>query len=184
MAKVQLRKVRQGAAIGVFFLIAATFACAPQPGAAPSSVSTPTPASPAPVPTAPASPTARLVPASEPTPSANITIATPAAGAQMDNAVQVTGRARVCEGSLQVEVKDAKGAVLGSVTAQASSGAPEWGAYNVRVPLSPGPAGEGRVEAFSLSARDGSVQNLVGVAIHLAARTGTANPIATPTKTP
>lgn len=111
---------------------------------------------------APASPT----PASE---GSFITIDAPSEGDTVMVPVQVEGRARVFEGALLVAVKDAQGEVLCEMPAQATAGAPGVGTWAVDLafpPPSSGPA-DAAVEAYSESPRDGSIENLVSVAVVL-----------------
>lgn len=155
-------------------------ACAPaQPQAAPATAPPPggakpakpqlTPAAPAAKPTAPTKPSE--VSTAPPAQGANITLTAPTASARIASPVRVTGTARVFEGTVDLAVKDASGKVIGKATTPASAGAPEWGKFDAQVAFeAPGSEQQGSVEAFSRSARDGSVQDLVSVKVTLLPR--------------
>lgn len=123
------------------------------------------------------SPTAAAIPSLAPTAtvtpvaSANVTISEPLVGAKISNPVKVKGTARVFEAHLQVQVKDASGKVIGKKTVVASIGAPEWGTFETDLPFeAPTKEQQGVIEAFDLSARDGTVQDLVSLKVVLPAK--------------
>lgn len=98
-----------------------------------------------------------------------IAIDTPSQGETVTVPVHVEGRARVFEGALLVAMKDSRGEMLCEVPAQATIAAPGMGTWAVDLafpPPSSGPA-DATIEAYSESARDGSVENLVSVAVTL-----------------
>lgn len=136
---------------------------APATGAKPAKTlptPTPQPARPAQVTPPPASPT--------PATGANITFTAPVAGAKVTSPVRVSGRARVYEAHVELAVKDASGKVIGKGSALATAGAPEWGSFDGQITFeAPRSEQQGVVEAFSISARDGSVQDLVSVKVTL-----------------
>ncbi|MFH1484869.1 MAG: Gmad2 immunoglobulin-like domain-containing protein [Chloroflexota bacterium] len=130
---------------------------------------TPTKAVPAPKATSP-SPTPK--PASAPkaasTPSTNITVTAPVSGAKISSPVRIRGTARVFEGHLELEVKDASGKVIGKGTTLVTVGAPEWGSFEAAVTFeAPKSEQQGTVEVFTRSARDGSLQDLAAVRVTL-----------------
>ena len=83
------------------------------------------------------------------------------------NALAVQGQARVFEATLQVVLKDAKGAKLAEKTVTASMGAPEWGDYSTTLPFSVTARTEATLEAFALSPKDGTPQYTVSVPVVL-----------------
>ncbi len=98
-----------------------------------------------------------------------IDIDSPSQGDTVTVPVHVEGRARVFEGALLVAIKDIGGDVLCRVPAQATIAAPGVGTWAVDLafpPPSSGPA-DATIEAYSESARDGSVENLVSVSVVL-----------------
>ncbi|MBI5288286.1 MAG: Gmad2 immunoglobulin-like domain-containing protein [Chloroflexi bacterium] len=72
--------------------------------------------------------------------------------------VTASGTASVFEGSLQVELRDATGTVVATKTVQ-TVGAPERGDWATAFDVGPLPAGQYEVAAYSISAKDGSVEN-------------------------
>lgn len=119
-------------------------------------------------PTQPRAPVANRSASQDPVTSASITISAPQTGAAVGSPVHVSGIARVFEGQVEFAVRDATGKVIGKGTALASAGAPEWGNFEADVAYEPVKSDqEGVVEAFSRSARDGSVQDLVSVKVVL-----------------
>jgi hypothetical protein len=109
--------------------------------------------------------------------SENIIVAEPAVGADVTSPVRITGQARVYEGTVQVQVRDARGRVVGKGFTTALDAGPNWGAFFVELPFQATEDGEpGSVEVFSESARDGSVENLVAIPVVLRLGPGTGRP--------
>lgn len=66
------------------------------------------------------------------------------------------------EAALQLSVKDAQGKEIGKSLATASEGAPGWGDYKINLSYTlVGQKQEGVIHVFSLSAKDGTVQDLL-----------------------
>lgn len=151
--------------------------CFPVPGAPLGREGAPGPgmgvATPALLPAAP-SPTA-IPPTATPPPgplaSANITVTVPLLGQEITSPVLVTGQARTFEANVIIAVADPSGRVLTRVSTVASVAAPQWGSFSARLSF-PAPAipQPGEVRVFSLSPRDGSVENLVVVPVVLKPR--------------
>jgi len=77
----------------------------------------------------------------------------------------VKGSARVFEGNVSVRVLDKNGATLAEGFTTATRGAPDRGDFELRLTFDPPPAGQGYVEVFEISAKDGSEQNKVTVPV-------------------
>lgn len=77
----------------------------------------------------------------------------------------VKGSARVFEGTVHVRVVDKNGTVLAQGFTTATQGAPGRGSFELRLTFEPPPAGFGYVEAFEISAKDGSEQNKVSIPV-------------------
>lgn len=98
-----------------------------------------------------------------------IVVTEPRCNQQVSSPIHVEGTASVFEGALVVTVKDLAGEELAREYVQASEGAPGRGTFAVDLELPsmlPSPT-RGTVEAFSLSPRDGSVENLFAVPVVL-----------------
>jgi len=99
-----------------------------------------------------------------------IVIESPNGGDTVSVPVKVSGTASVFEGTLIVTMKDSRGNSLCHVVAQASEGAPGRGDFAVEFSFAPPAASmEGRVEAYTESAKDGSVEDLVSVPLTISA---------------
>jgi hypothetical protein len=138
-------------------------ACGDDDGPAPAATSAP--------PTAAASPSSG--PAGSPTsetPGAFIEIDEPADGASVSVPFTARGSANVFEAALTVQVVDDSGAVVCERSVQATSGSGTPGTWEAEVAFVP-PASETEMtlRAFSLSARDGSEENVVQHAIRVSA---------------
>jgi hypothetical protein len=195
--------------VGILLLCLAVAACQPAPtlpvsppAAAPAVAATaspvpatstpvalpPTSTAPAPSPTvAPttvaATPTATTRAAARPTPTSNVIVDAPTAGQEITSPVRVSGQARAFEAMLDVEliVDDVS---LGRLPVHASVGAPEWGEYSADLSFeSPATPIDATLRAFTLSAKDGSVRDLVEVPVRLRAVAASPTPAsATTTK--
>lgn len=91
----------------------------------------------------------------------------PAPGAEVRSPLRVQGRARVFEGNLQVQVRDARGKIIGNGFTTAVPGAPGWGEFSYTVTFSVTGTQPGLIEAFSTSPKDGTVDNMVSVPVIL-----------------
>ncbi|MCL6647905.1 MAG: hypothetical protein K6U89_06190 [Chloroflexi bacterium] len=95
-----------------------------------------------------------------------IVITSPSPGATVRGPLRVTGTASVFEGTVHVRLRAASGQVIAQTTTTASVGAPGRGTFTVELTVrGSGPA---TVEAYTLSPRDGSEQELVRVPVTLA----------------
>jgi hypothetical protein len=91
----------------------------------------------------------------------------PARGSTIENPVRLTGLANVFEAVLHVRILDADGRSLadGPVTATCGSGC--WGTFDVTVPYVVAAPAPGTIQAYVLSAKDGSIEDLVEVPVTL-----------------
>ncbi len=116
-------------------------------------------------------PPATAVPTNAATAEPALTVDSPASGETVAVPVKVSGTASVFEATLLVAVKDSRGNILCQVVAQASEGAPGRGDYEVEIAFPPpADAVKGSIDAFTESAKDGSVQDLVSVPVTIAAK--------------
>jgi hypothetical protein len=95
-----------------------------------------------------------------------ILVERPALGETVTSPVRVSGTASVFEATLQVRLIGPAGETLGDEVVTASEGAPGRGTFSVELPFAA--SGEGVVEAYTLSAADGSEQHNVAVPVRLA----------------
>ena len=93
-----------------------------------------------------------------------IVIESPACGHRTiaQSLISVSGTASVFEGSLLVDLRDPSGAVLATKTVQ-TVGAPGRGSWTTSFDVSTLPAGVFEAVAYSISAKDGSVENVFAV---------------------
>ncbi|MCB9760625.1 MAG: Gmad2 immunoglobulin-like domain-containing protein [Alphaproteobacteria bacterium] len=127
---------------------------------------------PAPEPT-PAPPVTE--PAPEPTPEPTpqppagpVAIAAPAEGARLAaGPFTISGTAKVWEGQLTVRLVDAAGEVLDTQAVTADAAAPGQGSWSATLTVPEGATGAATIEAFTRSAKDGSEENKVAVAVTL-----------------
>ncbi len=77
----------------------------------------------------------------------------------------VKGSARVFEGTVNARLLDSQGNVLVSAHTTATSGAPGRGDFEMRLNFKPPQDGKGILEVYSISARDGSVENKVTIPV-------------------
>ncbi len=81
------------------------------------------------------------------------------------------GQARVFEGNVRVAVLGSAGQVLGEQSLAAPVGAPQWGSFGGEVAFRPPEREEeGAVRFFSLSPRDGSIQEAITIPVRLRPR--------------
>jgi hypothetical protein len=95
-----------------------------------------------------------------------ITVDKPQPGDTVTVPVTVSGMATVFEGTVNLAVKDANGQTLCETFTTASEGAPGSGSFQAQL-FFPPPASPSNmtIEAFDVSAKDGSVQDLVSVPV-------------------
>lgn len=102
------------------------------------------------------------------TPAPAIDIDSPQGGDTITSPVTVSGTASVFEATLNVAIKDAAGNVLCETFTTASEGAPGRGDYEVTLAFVPPESAEdGSVEAYTRSAKDGSIQDRVSLDVTL-----------------
>lgn len=77
----------------------------------------------------------------------------------------VKGNARVFEGTVYVRLVDKNGKVLAEGHTTALEGAPGRGDFELRLKFEPPPAGQGFLEVFEISAKDGGERNKVTVPV-------------------
>ncbi|MDQ0286314.1 hypothetical protein J2Z49_001428 [Desulfofundulus luciae] len=77
----------------------------------------------------------------------------------------VKGSARVFEGTVNARLVDSQGNVLVSAHTTATRGAPGRGDFEMRLNFNPPQDGKGILEVYSISARDGSVENKVTIPV-------------------
>lgn len=150
--------------LGSVLLLAACNPNLGQPTAKPAATTPPATAT-----TKPA-PTATKAPAALPTPSGErpIVVGEPKPQQNVKSPVRISGLASVFEGTVQAEVVDSKGNIVGRGFTTASAGGPEVGTFSFDLTFTP-PANEepGAVRVFSMSPRDGSRLGLVEVPVVL-----------------
>jgi hypothetical protein len=96
----------------------------------------------------------------------NILVERPALGESVSSPVHVSGTASVFEATLRVRLVGPDGETLRDDVVTASEGAPGRGTFSVEIPF--GASGSGAVEAYTISAADGSEQHNVEVPVELA----------------
>jgi len=84
----------------------------------------------------------------------------PTAGETSHDRVLIWGVARAFEATVQVRVRDSAGETLAGTYLTATAGGPEWGIFGAVLPT-PSEPGAFTVDAYELSAEDGSEINLV-----------------------
>ncbi|SHF18981.1 Sporulation and spore germination [Desulfofundulus australicus DSM 11792] len=77
----------------------------------------------------------------------------------------VKGSARVYEGTVNARLLDSQGRVLASAYTTATRAAPERGDFEMRLSFKPPQDGKGTLEVYSISARDGSIENKVTIPV-------------------
>lgn len=100
---------------------------------------------------------------------ANIVIATPVAGDEIGFPLVLSGQARVFENVFQYRIRDDAGIVLAA--GHASAAAPDvgqFGSFSLEVSYSEPTVSSGFVEVFSLSAHDGSEQDMITIPVTFA----------------
>lgn len=92
---------------------------------------------------------------------------TPVPGASVGRPVVVAGSANVFEAQLQVRVLNSKGEILADVPVMATSGTGTRGTFRESIAYPAGHAGAGKIRFYAFSAKDGSEENVVEVAVTL-----------------
>jgi hypothetical protein len=90
-----------------------------------------------------------------------IFMVTPRDGAVVGDSVLVVGVAQVFEATVQVRVRTAGGGTYAGLYTMATNGAPEYGIYAALLPTPEGPGENLLVEAYEISAKDGSEVHVV-----------------------
>lgn len=86
----------------------------------------------------------------------------------MTSPFKVIGKARVFEGNVNIRLVDSNGNILSETVVQATAGAPSWGDFEAIISYKALKEPQnGILQVFSLSPKDGSVQNLVSVPLKL-----------------
>jgi hypothetical protein len=111
--------------------------------------------------------TVTSAPAATATQAAAITVTEPRSGDEVTVPVTVKGTASVFEGTVTVVVENKGGGkTFCKTVATASEGAPGAGSFEAQVAFPPPSAAtDGRVQVYSVSPKDGSIQNLVSVPV-------------------
>ncbi|HXG25472.1 MAG TPA: Gmad2 immunoglobulin-like domain-containing protein [Candidatus Binatia bacterium] len=84
----------------------------------------------------------------------------PAWGAVLANPARIVGLADVFEATFRARILDAAGRVLAEGNVMASCGTGCWGTFDETIPYNVTAGGRGTLQVYSLSAADGSQQNL------------------------
>jgi putative hemolysin len=96
----------------------------------------------------------------------NIIVKNPVANAKLTSPFKVEGTARVFENQVNVRVKGKDGKVLIQEPVIVKSPEPgEWGDFSITLSYDFNLTKEGTVEVYSISAKDGSEENLVGIPV-------------------
>lgn len=127
-------------------------------------------------PTATPSSTATPTPTPKPTPllsaRGSIIVQQPLANAKVKNPLTITGDASVFEAALQWQLTDTAGRVLAKGFATASAGAPARGTFSITATYAdPDTEVIGFAEVFTVSPRDGQIDEIVRVPVILSAKT-------------
>jgi hypothetical protein len=96
----------------------------------------------------------------------NILVETPTNGAKLASPFTVSGKARVFEGLIHVDVKKEDGTVLISETTIArNSNVEAFGDFSIGIQFQFSNTTKGTLEVYSISAKDGSKENLVTIPV-------------------
>lgn len=90
-----------------------------------------------------------------------IWVTTPVTGQVITSPVRLSGSARVFEATVSFRLRDNSGVVIAQGHTMASEGAPGRGDYDAQLAFTTSGPGQGQVEVFETSARDGSDINKV-----------------------
>ena len=91
----------------------------------------------------------------------------PAWGGALANPGRIVGLSNVFEATFRVEIKDASGRTLADEMAMATCGTGCWGTFDVTIPYTVSAKQTGTVSVYSLSAQDGSIQDLISYPVTL-----------------
>jgi hypothetical protein len=130
---------------------------------------TPTPT--APTPTSTTGPTATSEPTRSPVdhrPPGPIEVTEPARGATVTSPVTISGTADVFEATVSIRILDSNNNALAETFTTATCGTGCRGDYSIDVPFSVTAAQPGVIQVFEVSAKDGSMINIVRVPVTLA----------------
>ncbi len=94
-----------------------------------------------------------------------IWVTAPLPGEAIESPVQISGNARVFEATVNIRIKDAQGKTLAEGYSTASEGAPGRGEFQKEMTFKAPAMGEGLIEVFWQSMKDGSEQDLVTVPV-------------------
>ncbi|HHY79056.1 MAG TPA: sporulation protein [Thermoanaerobacter sp.] len=98
----------------------------------------------------------------------NIKVISPVRNNVVTSPFKVIGKARIFEGNVNIRLVDSNGNVLNETFVQASNAAPSWGDFEAIISYKPLKEPQnGILQVFSLSPKDGSVQNLVSIPLKL-----------------
>lgn len=100
-------------------------------------------------------------------PKGYIVVTSPKSGDTVTSPVKISGRASVFEGTLNLRIKDATGAVLAEDFTTCSLGAPEWGDFEATLNYSVSSSQSGTIEVYTISAKDGSIDDIVSISVTL-----------------
>lgn len=95
-----------------------------------------------------------------------IWVTSPVAGQTITSSVKIQGNARVFEAMVSYRLKDADGNILVQGSTMATAGAPEHGTFEVELKFIPLTAGNGQLEVFEESMKDGSDLNVVVIPVN------------------
>ena len=90
-----------------------------------------------------------------------IWVTSPVSGQIISNPVEIKGSARVFEATVSYRIKDASGKILADGFTNASEGAPGRGDFTTKVGFTTAGPGQGLLEVFEVSMKDGSDRNKV-----------------------
>jgi hypothetical protein len=118
---------------------------------------------------------------SEPTPadhgpSGPIEVTEPARGATVTSPVTISGTADVFEATVSIRILDATNNTLADTFATATCGTGCRGDYTIDVPFSVNTQQQGVIQVFEVSAKDGSMINIVRIPVTLTP--GSGDPVA------
>jgi hypothetical protein len=91
----------------------------------------------------------------------------PAWGGTLANPGRIVGLSNVFEATFRIAIKDASGRTLADEMAMATCGTGCWGTFDVSIPYSVSAKQSGTVSVYSLSAQDGSIQDLISYPVTL-----------------
>ena len=99
----------------------------------------------------------------------SIVIAEPRCNADIaqGSTLTVSGTARVFEATLTVELRDASGTALRTALVTADAGAPDTGRWSTALDLATVVAGTYELVAYSISARDGTPENIFAIPVRI-----------------